>query len=181
MSACTCDQTSRAYDDPESTPDQDCPVHGDPAITGAQPSPTIDEYTPTDEDLREIADFLRRRSLDEAGASGMMSFFQGAGVTVSVNIPKGTFTEASVSTERAKYQAWMDEHSPDRFTNMAHQLAGLADALADATSTAANANSYAPVRDYHMNRAWRAMTSAARLWRQHADFNPLWAKDEEKN
>lgn len=26
---CACDQTPRAYDDPESGPAQDCPLHGD--------------------------------------------------------------------------------------------------------------------------------------------------------
>lgn len=32
MTNCTCDHRPWSYTDPEPTPDQDCPAHGDPAI-----------------------------------------------------------------------------------------------------------------------------------------------------
>lgn len=140
----------------------------------------MDDHTPTRDELREIADFLRHRSMDEAGSAGLMDFYQQNGVTVRVNIPKGVFADDSVPGEQAKFKALLDEHSLDRFVKMASSLADMATVLAEEASDAANAYGNIPSsHDYHMGRAWRTLTDAARLWDSHPEFNQLWAKNGE--
>lgn len=129
---------------------------------------------PTIADLREIAEFIRQRSLNEAGAAGQMGFYWQNGVTVQVHIPKGKFTEDSLDGHRASVTGWLEEHSPDRFMAMAGTLAHMADGLAEAVLEARDA--YGP---YPARAAWRRMTRAARLWETHPDFNPAWATKEE--
>lgn len=129
---------------------------------------------PTIADLREIAEFIRQRSLDEAGAAGRMGFYRENGVTIQVCIPKGKFPEDSLDGHRANATAWLEEHSPDRFMDMAGTLAHMADGLAEAVAEAQDV--YGP---YPARAAWRRLTRAARLWETHPDFNPAWAKKEE--
>ncbi|NUS25066.1 MAG: hypothetical protein HOV92_12700 [Streptomyces sp.] len=148
-----------------------------------QPPPDSDaaDYTPTTDDLRQIAEFLRQRSLNEAGAAGLMDFYQQNGVTIQVRIPKGAFADGTLDGHRQKVLGWLDEHSPTRFTDTAHQLANLADALADAGADAVHASRSDPIfSPYRVRAVWRALTSAARLWSEHPDFLPLWedAKDD---
>jgi hypothetical protein len=150
-----------------------------------QPAPddtsSTGEYTPTREDLRAVVDFLRKRSLDEAGAAGSMDFYRENGVTVRVTIPKAAFANGTHDGHRKKYVGWMDEHSPDRFVDMAHQLANLADALASAGVDATyDSRGPDPVGAYRARAAWRALTKAARLWDKHPDLLPLWAKGEDE-
>jgi hypothetical protein len=97
-----------------------------------------------------------------------------------VNIPKDVFAEGSLSGERARYKALLDAHSVDRFAEMASRLFAMAQALADEAFDAADAYKHLPSsHDYHMRRAWRPLTSAARLWNSHPEFNPLWVKNGE--
>lgn len=137
--------------------------------------------TPSVSDLREIAKFLRARSLNEAGAAGVMDFYRESGVTVQVRLPErdaaGGGLIGDPSEHRAKYTAWMDEHSPDLFVDMAHVLASLADTLADCVANAGNGSS--EIGAYSARAAWRQLTAAARLWEQHPDFFPAWAKQDD--
>lgn len=128
---------------------------------------------PTIADLREIAEFIRQRSLDEASAAGRMGFYRQNGVTIQVRIPKGKLTE-SLDEHRANVTGWLDEHGPNRFMGMAGTLAHMADGLAEAVLEARDI--YGP---YPARAAWRRLTRAARLWETHPDFNPAWATKEE--
>ncbi|WP_328545499.1 hypothetical protein [Streptomyces europaeiscabiei] len=132
--------------------------------------PGTDDYTPTAEGLREIAQFLRRRSLEEAGEAGVMDYYRQNGVTVRVDIASGKFPEADLDGHRSKVTGWMDEHSPTRFTDVAHELANMADALAEA-GVAALYDYRSPGVSAHQARgAWWALTRAARLWDSHPEF-----------
>lgn len=144
-----------------------------PPENPAAPAPSVS-------DLREIAEFLRARSLDEARTAGAMDFYRERGATIQVRLPKqgapgsGVGLSGDPAEHRAKYKGWMDEHSPDRFVDMAHVLADLADSLADRVADAGSA-----LGDYPARAAWRRLTSAARLWETHPDFLPVWAKQNE--
>lgn len=135
---------------------------------------TEDTPTPTLADLRAIAEFIRERSLDEAGAAGRMQYFQQNGGTIQPRIPKGGSLAADSAGQRAKVKGWLAEHSPDRFMVMASELAHMADGLADAQASISDVHA-----KYGARAAWRRLTRAARLWESHPDFNPAWAKEED--
>ena len=139
------------------------------------------DYTPTADDLRKIVEFLRQRSMNEAGAAGMMDFYRENGVTIQVRIPKGVFADGTLDGHRQKVAGWLDEHSPTRFTDMAHQMANLADALADAGIDAVHASRTDSIfSPYRVRSVWRALTRAARLWHEHPDFLPLWEDTDDE-
>ena len=131
--------------------------------------------TPSRDDLRQIAEFLRARSLDEAGAAGSMDYFGQNGVTIQGRFPKRFTTNGATPApgDRAKVAAWLENHGPGRFMDMAHQLANLADGLADALFDVPEV-----FVAYRARTMWRALTGAARLWESHDDFDPAWAKEE---
>lgn len=135
----------------------------------ASPTPTID-------DLREIADFIRQRSLDEAGAAGVMDFYRTNGVTIQGEFPKRIAGREPEEADRVKVAGWIDSHTPDRFVSMVYELAGLADGLADTLP----ADGLSEVVNAYWARArWRRLTQAARLWQDHPDFQPRWGKDKD--
>lgn len=95
-----------------------------------------------------------------------MEHYQQSGVTIQARFPK------AYTGGREKASKWLDEHTPDRFMDIAHCLAGMAYQLADAS-----ADSGAVLADYRANTAWRHLTKAARLWDTHPEFDPAWGKD----
>lgn len=136
------------------------------------------DYTPTPEDLREIAEFLHRRSRDEAGAAGMMASYQKAGVTIEANIPTDAFASSHVKTVRQDTAGWVEQHSPDRFMELTGRLASLGDALASAGVNAISDTMHQPhVGSHRQQSIWRALLEASRLWHDHPDFKPLWAEE----
>jgi hypothetical protein len=143
-----------------------------------QPPVQPSEYEPTVEDLNEIAQFIRQRSLQEAQAAGMMQSNRAHGVTIRVSLPKDMVPAVRDDTRKA-VTGWLEEHSPDRFMDMASQLAWLAYNLA--SEAVDNVHTHQPHRpgSHRVRSAWRALVSAARLWETHPDFKPLWAKDED--
>lgn len=135
------------------------------------------DYTPTPEDLREIAEFLRQRSLDEASAAGRMDSYRNAGVTLQVNIPSSAFVSSHTEEVRGDAEAWLEQHSPDRFVDLASRLASLGDALASAGANAISDTAYRPhIGAYRQQSIWWSLTQAAQLWVEHPDFKPLWAE-----
>lgn len=135
------------------------------------------DYTPTPEDLREIVAFLRARSLDEAGQAGMMTSFRNSGVTIQVNIPSDAFPDAYTDVVRQQAKSWLEEHSPDRFVNLAGRLAQLSDSLANAGLDAISHTMTNPhIGAFRQQSVWRVLTQAAQLWIMHPDFKPLWAE-----
>lgn len=136
------------------------------------------DYTPTAEDLREIVEFLRARSLDEAGQAGMMTSFRQSGVSIRVDIPNDVFAGSYEDVVRQKAEGWLEEHSPDRFTALSVGLAQLADALSSAGMGAISRTTANPyLGGYEQQGVWRSLTQAARLWDLHPDFKPLWAEE----
>lgn len=136
------------------------------------------DYTPTPEDLREVAEFLRQRSLDEARAAGRMDSYRNAGVTLQVNIPSSAFVPSRTEEVRENAEAWLEQHSPDRFMELTGRLASLGDALASAGVDAISDTSYRlHMGAYRQQSIWWSLTRAARLWDTHPDFKPLWAED----
>ncbi|MFI2620357.1 hypothetical protein [Streptomyces sp. NPDC018584] len=131
------------------------------------------DYTPTPSNLRAVAAFLRARSLDEASASGSMKFYRERGVTLGVQIPNDAVATGSAPEHCAAVNAWLDEHSPDRFVKLAHELADMAGTIADLV-----AGTPASERGYNAHHAWRTVTRAARLWETHPDFDLAWAEEE---
>lgn len=141
---------------------------------------TTDEYTPTVDDLREVADFIRRRGLDEAQGAGVMQSNRDHGVTIRIDVPKNNGSQSHRDETRQTVTNWLDEHSPDRFMYMAHQLACLADRLADTgVDYVYDLQQRPALSPYRVQAVWSSLTGAARLWDQHPDFKPLWAKDED--
>ncbi|MGW2725628.1 hypothetical protein, partial [Streptomyces sp. NPDC001492] len=124
-----------------------------------------------------IAEFIRARAMDEAGAAGRMQYFQQNGGTIQPRIPKSGSLAADSAGQRAKVKGWLEEHTPDRFMAMASELAHMADGLAEAQ---AGISAVSDVHaKYSARAAWRRVTRAARLWEAHPDFDPAWAKDED--
>ncbi len=135
------------------------------------------DYMPSVEDLRAVADFLRARSLDEFGAAGVMQSNKSHGAQVRVHVAKGSLAASSVEPVRKEVADWLDEHSPDRFAQISHQLANLAEGLAKAGIQSVHDQERTPYcGDWRVQSAWQVLTSAVRLWSTHPDFNPLWAK-----
>ncbi|MFE0207029.1 hypothetical protein [Streptomyces sp. NPDC058985] len=142
----------------------------------SHPAPTPD-YTPNVEDLRAVAAFLRARSLDEAGAAGVMQSNKSHGAQVRVHVAKGSLAASSVEPVRKEVADWLDEHSPERFMQLSHELANLAEGLANAGVEFIYDQERMPQRgDWRVDSVWRVLTSGVRLWSNHPDFNPLWAK-----
>lgn len=127
--------------------------------------------TPTIADLRAIAEFIRIRSLDEAGAAGRMGFYRQSGVTLQVRLPKDM--PGDPAWHRANVREWLDGHPPDRFMNMANEMAHMADGLADVLNDVPEM-----LAPYRARALWRRLARAARLWESHPDFNPAWAEQE---
>lgn len=141
--------------------------------------PSTDDYTPTAEGLREIAQFLRRRSLDEAGAAGVMDYYRQNGCTIKVSIPKDKFAWADQESHRETITGWVEEHSPTRFTDMAHELANMADALAGEGAAALHDYRSPGVSPHQARSAWRTLTRAARLWESHPEFlHTAWSAEK---
>ncbi|WP_330328213.1 hypothetical protein [Streptomyces pseudovenezuelae] len=139
-----------------------------------------DDYTPTIEELREIAEFFRQRSLDEARAEGTMDFYRQKGVTVQVQIPDGKFAEGTSDQHRQAVEGWLEDHSPSRFSAMANELFTVAYALANAGIDAFYDTQRHPQLGPHRQQSiWHSLTKAVGLWQGHPDFNPLWAKNED--
>jgi len=142
------------------------------------PTPAPDpsaEYMPTEDDLRDIADFICRRSLDEAGQAGMMQSNRDHGVTIRVDVPKDGHTAEYRDQTRELVTRWLDEHSPDRFLAMSYQLSELANRLADAGY---DCRQHPTLSTHRVQAVWRTLTKAAHLWEQHPDFKPLWTKED---
>lgn len=139
--------------------------------------PDDNAFTPTVADLRAVAEFIRNRSLDEAGAAGRMTYFEQIGGTLQPRIPKSGSLAADSARQRAKAKKWLEEHSPDRFMAMASELAHMADGLAEAQASISAASDVHA--KYSARAAWRRVTRAARLWESHPDFDPAWARDED--
>lgn len=138
------------------------------------------EYMPTADELREIAEFLRQRSVDEASAAGTMDAFRQAGVTTQVCIPDGAFTASRTQFVQQNATDWMAEHSPDRFVDLAYGLSSLAYALSSAGLDAMSDLAMRPhLGPYRVQSVWRSLTQAARLWDTHPDFNPAWTAEVE--
>jgi len=135
---------------------------------------TYPSDTYTIDDLRQIAEFIRQRSLEEAGAAGRMGFYQQQGATIQVQIPEDGTLGHALDEHQANITGWLEEHSPARFMDMAGTLAHMADGLAEAVTEARDV--YGP---YPARAAWRRLARAARLWETHPDFNPAWATHEE--
>jgi hypothetical protein len=140
-----------------------------------QPPAQPAEYEPTVEDLREIAEFIRERALGEARASGVMQSMREHGVTIRVDLPK-EMVPAARDDAQQQVTDWLDEHSPDRFTDMASKLAWLAYNL----SNDAVDNLFTSPGSHRVRSAWRALTASARLWEKHPAFKPLWAKEDDE-
>jgi hypothetical protein len=133
------------------------------------------EYTPTKQDLRDIAEFFHARSLQEAGAAGMLQHCRDYGVTVGVRTTtKGLGADLSDNRRKElkqKTETWLEQHSPERFVDMTNELYHLAYELAHSEF---GSDSYA------LRAAWRTLTrTASRMWGDHPDFNPSWAQLEE--
>ncbi|MEU6979607.1 hypothetical protein [Streptomyces sp. NPDC046371] len=135
-----------------------------------------DAYTPTRQDLKDLAAFFHERSLEEARVSGLLDYCQTVGITFGVRTTsKGP--GADLSDDRRKdleqqAEAWLEQHSPDRFVAMAGQLHSLADDLASVTFSSGS---------HEMRMAWMSLTlTASRLWGDHPDFNPAWAEPAEE-
>ncbi|MFG2276707.1 hypothetical protein ACGFNY_43985 [Streptomyces chartreusis] len=130
------------------------------------------DHTPTIADLRAIAAFIRARATDEAEAAGRMRFYRDNGVTIQPRIPKDAFL-LGLAQHRANVTGWLEGHSPDRFMDMASELASMAEAFADTLHDVPEM-----FASYRAGRMWRRLTGAARLWDTHPDFDPAWAKEE---
>ena len=145
------------------------------------PAPAVEEYTPTKEELREIADFIQKRSEDEAREAGRMQYFREVGITVQVQMPAKEFsTPARQDEARKKVEEWLAEHSPDRFSDLAYRVASLSEAVASAGISAVYERQESPDRGPHrIQTAWFFLVRAARLWEQHPEFKPLWVEEGE--
>lgn len=135
----------------------------------------LTDPTPTIDDLRAIVGFIRARAMDEAQAAGRMEFYRNNGATIQPKIPKDAFPGSDLTQHRANIEGWLDEHSADRFLDLAGELASMADGLVDLFRDVPE--TFAP---YRARMIWRRLTGAARLWDTHPGFNPAWAKDAEQ-
>jgi hypothetical protein len=124
--------------------------------------------TPSTADLKRITAFIRARSHDEARTTGSMHYFADNGVTLKAGFPPGFHQDG-----KSQVAAWLDEHTPDRFMDMTHALANLADELTRTHRAVRDA-----LADHQACIMWGSLVQAARLWEGHPDFDPAWSKED---
>ncbi|GGU11433.1 hypothetical protein [Streptomyces lateritius] len=148
--------------------------------TSPEPTPTDGhDYVPTEVDLKELTDFVWERTREEAGTAGQMNYFRdSAGMTLAPHFLRpGLVSETARQDGERKGSKWWEEHSPERFVNMAHTVFNLTLTLADRARVAMARRDLG--YEYGVRHCWDAMTQAADLWKDHPDFKPSWAEVEE--
>ncbi|MET8585775.1 hypothetical protein ABZX39_33630 [Streptomyces collinus] len=133
----------------------------------------MDDPVPrTTDDLYAIARFIRARVREEHQTAGGLAYYLKQGMTISASIPAGNLPDPDIAQEFT--DDWLRKHNADAFLAMASVLASMADELASILRLDADK----PGGRFRVEMAWPELVRAARLWRDHPEFQDGWEQGE---